>query len=125
MSWCYLCWGSRMTLTAMNNEAVWDLGDKITFFIFVQNRRSFRARELCSRCFTVYQKPSDTEVIRWVGNKEMYRDSTSNLFLLIMKEREGVERMLCGLQERQRTVVCLAKQSQNRTNKKCLHKTPE
>lgn len=33
------------------------------------------------------------------GNKEMYRDSTSKPFFLMIKELEGVERMLCGPEE--------------------------
>lgn len=83
ISWSEPCWGPCMTQVAMSNEAAWDPGDGIIFFILVQNRRNFGTSELCSRSSTVYKKCSDIEVIWEDGvfdTKVMYRDSTSNLF---------------------------------------------
>lgn len=54
ISWSYLCYGSCVTIVALNNEAPWDSGDTVTFFILVWSRKSFRTSELCSRCYNVY-----------------------------------------------------------------------
>lgn len=72
--------GSCMTPVGMKNEAAKHPRDGIIFFILAQNRQSFRTGELCSRCSSVYQTPSDIEVIPEDGVFSEQRDVSRSNF---------------------------------------------